>query len=250
MRLTDRTVLVTGGGSGIGRGLGETLHQRGNTVIIAGRRAGLLEAVAVANPGIHTMVLDLADPRSIDTGSRDLLARFPGLDVLVSNAGTMLDTDLTTRIEDDDVERSVAINLLAPIRLVSNLIDHLRSMPSASIVNVTSMLPYAPLARAPLYSATKAAMHSYNLALRYQLRSSNVEVVEIAPPFTRTALQPVNLTDPRAMPLDAFVRETVEALGIDEPEAYVGLARERRDAQRTGDIAATEHLNDLMSRTD
>ncbi|MEO7234290.1 MAG: SDR family NAD(P)-dependent oxidoreductase [Lapillicoccus sp.] len=239
-------MLITGGGSGIGRGLAQALHARGNTVIVAGRRVHLLDEVALAHPGIHTVALDITDPSSIANGARHVVTSHPDLDVLINNAGLMLDTDLTKPVPDDDLERTVATNLLGPIRLVSGLISHLSARPSAAIVNVTSMLAYAPLARAPLYSATKSALHSYTLALRHQLQATSIEVVEIAPPFTSTALQPVNLTDPRAMPLDAFIQETVDALEGGEPEAYVGAARERRDAQRTGDIVATQRLNALM----
>lgn len=246
MRLTARTVLVTGGGSGIGRGLAEALHAMGNTVIVAGRRIDQLEAVASNSPGIRTMALDITDPSSIARVARDVVQSHPQLDVLINNAGVMPDTDLTRPVAADDLERTVATNLLGPIRLVSALIDHLSTVPSATIVNVSSMLAYAPLARAPLYSATKSALHSYTLSLRHQLRATHIEVVEIAPPLTATALQPVNLTDPRAMPLDAFVQETVTALASGDPEAYVTAARQRRDAQRTGDIEATQRLNDLM----
>ena len=246
MNLTGRTVLVTGGGSGIGRGLAEALHGLGNTVIVAGRRVDHLAAVAADRPGIRTMSLDITDPSSIARVAREVVQSHPELDVLINNAGVMLDTDLTRPLPDDDLERTVATNLLGPIRLTSALIDHLSAVPSAAIVNVSSMLAYAPLARAPLYSATKSALHSYTLSLRHQLQATNIEVVEIAPPLTHTALQPINLTDPRAMPLDAFIRETVSALAAGEPEAYVTAARQRRDAQRSGDITATRRLNDLM----
>ena len=247
MRLTQRTVLVTGGGTGIGRGLAEVLHDLGNTVIVAGRRAHHLEDVASACPGIRTMALDITDPGSIARVAGNVVQNHPELDVLINTAGVMLDTDLTRPLADDDLERTVATNLLGPIRLISALIDHLSAAPSAAIVNVSSMLAYAPLARAPLYSATKSALHSYTLSLRHQLQATNIEVIEIAPPFTNTALQPINLTDPRAMPLEAFIAETVAALEAGEPEAYVTSARQRRDAQRTGDIAATQRLNDLMA---
>ena len=247
MRLTQRTVPVTGGGTGIGRGLAEALHDLGNTVIVAGRRAHHLEDVASASPGIRTMALDITDPSSIARVAGNVVQNHPALDVLINNAGVMLDTDLTRPLADDDLERTVATNLLGPIRLISALIDHLSAAPSAAIVNVSSMLAYAPLARAPLYSATKSALHSYTLSLRHQLQATNIEVIEIAPPFTNTALQPINLTDPRAMPLEAFIAETVAALESGEPEAYVTSARQRRDAQRTGDIAATQRLNDLMA---
>jgi len=247
VRLTQRTVLVTGGGTGIGRGLAEVMHDLGNTVIVAGRRAHHLEDVASASPGIRTMALDITDPSSIARVAGNVVQNHPELDVLINNAGVMLDTDLTRPLADDDLERTVATNLLGPIRLISALIDHLSAAPSAAIVNVSSMLAYAPLARAPLYSATKSALHSYTLSLRHQLQATNIEVIEIAPPFTNTALQPINLTDPRAMPLEAFIAETVAALEAGEPEAYVTSARQRRDAQRTGDIAATQRLNDLMA---
>jgi len=223
MQLTDNTIFITGGTSGIGRGLAEAFHKLGNRVIIGGRRKALLDEVTRANPGMRAVELDIADPASIERAAMLLRAEYPALNVLINNAGIMPFDDPSGRIDDATTVSTVETNLLGPIRMTSSLIEHLKQQPRATIVNNTSVLAYVPIATSAVYSATKAALHSYTLSLRFVLRDTSVTVQEIAPPWVNTDL--IHKSDnPRAMPLDAFVAQTMQALASEREEALVDSA--------------------------
>ena len=204
MRLTGNTILITGGGGGIGRALAEEFHQRGNDVIIAGRRAEALNEVVKAKPGMHAVVLDVSDASAIDVIVPKLLAAHPALNVVVNNAGVMYDDDVSHPLDDELLTTTIATNLLGPLRLNSALIAHLRQRPAATIINVSSMLGYAPLATSAIYSLTKAPC-TRTPCVALSPAGFSVTVLEIAPPYVQTGLQQRNLTDPRAMPLSEYV---------------------------------------------
>ena len=235
MQLTGNTVLVTGGGTGIGRGLAEAFHRLGNNVVIAGRRHDTLEAVAKANPGIQFLPLDQGDSADIRRFAIEMSDKYPELNVLVNNAGIQRVEDLTTG-NPGTAEQTLAVNLLGPIRLTSALLHLLLGRPRAAIVNVTSGLAFMPSALTPTYCASKAALHSYTQSLRFQLRESAVQVVEIIPPRVQTALQGDRGFDPRGMPLDEFISETMTLLRTkpDVDEIVVERAKGFRFAERDG----------------
>ncbi len=239
MRLSGNTILVTGGGTGIGRALAEALQAAGNTVIVAGRRAEALDAVVAANPGMHAVVLDVADPAAIDRVCRRITAEHPALNMLINNAGIMQTEDaLTEPVGLAVAEATIAINLLGPIRLTAALLPFLRAQAFAAIVNVTSGLAFVPRADTPTYSATKAAMHSYSRSLRHQLRDTAVRVIELAPPLVATDLTPGQRDNPRAMPLDAFIAESMTLLAADDEGAEILVERVKlqRQAEARGDF--------------
>lgn len=246
MKLTGNTIFITGGGSGIGRGLAEALHKRGNQVIISGRRADRLKATIDANPGMKAVELDVTDPANIKAVADQLIADYPNLNVLINNAGIMLLDGAAGPVDDDLLTSTVTTNLLGPIRMTSALIEHLKSKDRAAIVNVASVLGFVPLAITAVYSATKAALHSYTLSQRHLLKNTNVSVIEIAPPWVRTEL--LNSSEEeRAMPLDEFIAGAMQQLGTDANEILVGQAVAMRANPGPNEHAWVNQFNDMMA---
>ena len=228
MKLTGNTIFITGGTSGIGRALAEAFHKLGNKVIISGRRRTNLDEVVAANPGMAAIELDITDPASIDAAATKLLADHPDLNMLVNNAGIMLPDQAADRVDDKLLIDTVTTNLVGPIRMTSALIGHLKGKDDAVVAYTSSVLGFVPMAVTAVYSATKAAIHSYALSQRFLLRGAGVRVLEIAPPWVRTDLMNSREAE-QAMPLDQFISETMALLGTDADEIVVKGAKAFRD---------------------
>ncbi|MBS3652262.1 SDR family oxidoreductase [Pseudaminobacter sp. 19-2017] len=240
MNITGNTILITGGGTGIGRGLAEALHTAGNTVIIVGRRPAPLQAVTAAHPGMHFALLDIDDAFALRDFADRILVEHPGLNVLINDAGIMRVERVLAGPEALAVaEATITTNLLGPIRLTSALLPQLLAQPQAAVVNVSSGLAFVPRADTPTYSATKAAIHSYSISLRHQLRDTAVQVIEVAPPLVATDLTPGQRDNPRAMPLEDFIRESMGLLAADPEAAEILVERVKslRTAEATGRFA-------------
>jgi uncharacterized oxidoreductase len=237
MNITGNTILITGGGSGIGRGLAEALHAEGNHIIVAGRRRAPLEEVCAANEGMAWVELDVADPAAIAAVATKLAADHPALNVVIHNAGIMKAEDMTADPYDlTQAEATIAINLLGPIRLTQALLPQLKSQDKATIMTVSSGLASVPLVYTPTYSATKAAIHSWSQSLRTQFEGSGIDVIELVPPQVATDLMPGQAEDPGAMPLDAFIAEVIALLKANPhgPEILVEKVKLLRNAQAEG----------------
>jgi uncharacterized oxidoreductase len=242
MKLTGNTILVTGGASGIGLALARRFLDAGNTVIACGRREDKLREARERHPGLATRVCDVAQP-----GHREALIRWaakehPAFNVLVNNAGIQRRLRLSDQEDWAATREELAINLEAPIHLTRLALPHLATRADAAVVNVTSGLAFVPLARTPVYSATKAAMHSFTVSLRHQLKDSTIGVIEIVPPAVDTDLGGPGLHT-FGVNVDEFADAVFARLAGPEAEIGYGFAEGARNASRAELDQIFTHVN-------
>jgi short-subunit dehydrogenase involved in D-alanine esterification of teichoic acids len=250
MNISGNTVFIPGATSGIGLALALALQASGNTVIVGGRRAALLDQIAAAHPGIGTVRIDTADPASIEQAAGQVLDRYPDLNVLVTMAGIM-------RVEDwhkpeaflASAEEVITTNVLGPVRLIAAFIEHLQARPDATIITVSSGLAFTPLGATPSYNTSKAAVHMLTESIRLQLADTSVRVIELVPPSVRTDLVPGQRDNEVAMPLDEFTAEVMDLLKTqpDAREIQVERVKFLRYGEARGDydqVVATLNATD------
>jgi uncharacterized oxidoreductase len=224
MKTSGNTILITGGGSGIGEAIAHRFHDLGNHVIVAGRRREALESAIAGRPNMSAMTLDVESAEDIAAFAKRVIADHPALNVLINNAGIMRSEVLDRARDLADAEATIVTNLLGPIRLTNALVEHLAAQDDAAIVNVTSGLASVPLVSAPTYSATKAAIHSYTISLRHALKGK-VEVIELAPPGVQTDLTPGQATRPHYMPLADYADEVMTLFATEPTPAEILVER-------------------------
>jgi uncharacterized oxidoreductase len=250
MQITGNTILITGGGSGIGRALAEAFHTERNQVVIAGRRKEALDETTAAHPGMKSVVFDIGNGSTIPSFADKLKADFPSLNVVIHNAGIMRLESLRDGTVPD-AEATIATNLLGPVRLTAALLPLLLKQPQATIMTVSSGLAFVPMATTPAYCATKAAIHSYTQSLRYQLKDTSVEVLELIPPYVQTELAGTRqANDPNAMPLKDYIAETMKILknSPDATEICVERVKPLRFAEANGGYDAFfKNFNDRVA---
>ena len=237
MNITGNTIFIPGATSGIGLGLALGFRDRGNTVIVGGRRTSLLDEITAHHPDVDTVEVDVGDAASLTKARDEVVARHPGLNVLVPMAGIMLPEDLRDPAHLETAERTVATNLLGTIRTISAFVPHLVDQSNAAILTVSSGLAFVPLPVTPTYNATKAAIHSYSESLRVQLANS-VQVIELVPPGVRTTLMGQQDSE-QAMPLEEYLEETFALLEAEPTAQEILVERVKflRDAEQEGRYA-------------
>jgi uncharacterized oxidoreductase len=245
MKLSGNTIFITGGASGIGRGLAEAFHRKGNKVIISGRRKELLDEVVKANPGMDAVQLDITSPDQIAGVASELIAKYPALNVVFNNAGIMPLDDVTGPLDEAMAVQLINTNLLGPVRVSAAFIEHLKKQPASFIINTSSTVAFIPLAMFALYSATKAAIHSYTLSQRFALRETSVRVLEIAPPWVDTDLVRKS-DDPRAMQVGPFIEETMNLLEGATTEVVVEAAKQLREAAGPNEQGVVDYFNQFV----
>ncbi len=237
MNIKGNTILITGGTSGIGLAFAEEFIKEGNQVIITGRRADRLEEISKRLPGIITKLSDVADAAQRTELADWVKQNHPKTNILINNAGVQLVLDLKTPLDLDRIAPEIETNFIAPVHLGSLFVPILAENANATIMNVTSGLAFVPIALMPIYCATKAAMHSFTLSLRYQLKDTGIKVFEIAPPSVDTELGHDRRADKSqshgGIPVSEFIAGAMDAIRNDVYEATVGMSaglREKREA--------------------
>ncbi len=237
MDITGNTIFIPGGTSGIGLTLAQRLKDRGNTIIVGGRRAALLEQLR-AEHGFETVQVDTTDPASIDTAATQVIADHSGLNALIAMAGIQQPEDWHDAERFLQVaENTVRTNVLGPIRLIAAFIKQLQSQPRSTIITVSSGLASIPLALTPTYCASKAAIHMLSEAIRLQLADTSVQVIELVPPAVRTALMTDQSNNPRAMSVEEFTDAVMNLLETqpDIRELLVDNVKLQRFAEQRGE---------------
>ena len=239
MKTAGNTILIASGTSGIGRGLAEAFHDRGNRVVIAGRRQALLDEVTADRPGMIGLPLDLDEPTSLPRLAEEVRAHFPKLNILVANAGISRVEDMTVDgWGTSDAEAIVGTNIVGTLRVTAAFLPLVKTRPDATVMVTTSNLAFIPRADLPTYCASKAFLHSWLQSLRHQLRKVPVEVLELSPPYVQTKLTGEHqMSDPRALPLDTYIAEVMgllETQNNTRGEVLVKRDHNRRTAEREG----------------
>lgn len=231
MQLSNNTIVITGGTSGIGLGFARRFAAAGNRVIICGRRKERLEQISRTIPAIEAVVCDVSDADERERLHRWVVEHHPATNILINNAGVQLLTDMTRPVDLGRVRHEIETNLVAPVHLASLFAPHLKTKDPAAIINISSGLAMTPLAFMPVYCATKAAVHSLTMSLRYQLQNTPIRVFEIAPPAVDTELGQDRRADKSqthgGMPVEEFLDDAMHALAADTWEAPIGGAKSR-----------------------
>ena len=240
MNLTNNTILITGGASGIGFALAKRFIQAKNKVIICGRRMEQLEKAKKECPEIHIIQCDVSKESERQSLFQTVSRDFPELNVLINNAGIQNRPPQLRETQDWEMHaKEIEINLKAPMHLAMLFIPFLMNQTSPAIMNVSSGLAFCPISFMPTYCATKAALHSFTLSLRHQLSKTAIKVVEIIPPAVNTDLGGVGLHND-GTPLDVFADHAVAQIAKGELEFGFGFSEKGR-------LASREEINGLFS---